>query len=185
MILLEPVGLCRSGVEPPTGKLHPRKGGGTTDRKRESIKRFIAEDVFPGLELREDIWRGWIVPVGGSTPDRRRNGAPHLRLIFLPCRKKWMRLSVAHLFLLFDLRLPELCRSGVGPPTGRLHPRKDGGTTDKKRESIKRFVAEDVFPGLELREDIWRGWIVPVRGSTPDRLRKGRRGARSKRYPWP
>ena len=40
------------------------------DGKQESIDRFIAGDVLPDLELRGDILRGWIVPVGGSTPDR-------------------------------------------------------------------------------------------------------------------
>ena len=39
------------------------------------MKRFISGDAFPDLELRGDIWRGWIVPVGGSTPDRLRESA--------------------------------------------------------------------------------------------------------------
>ena len=34
-------GWSRSGVEPPTGTIHPREGGGTDDRKQESTKRFI------------------------------------------------------------------------------------------------------------------------------------------------
>ena len=53
-VIYEPV-LCRSGVEPPTGTIHPRESRGTEDRKQESIKRFIAGDAFPNLELREDI----------------------------------------------------------------------------------------------------------------------------------
>ena len=77
---------CRSGVAPPTGKLHPRESRGTTDRKQESIKRFIS-----GMSFR--IWncgrifsegRSFrsragpvapvvlvLVPVGGCTPDRK------------------------------------------------------------------------------------------------------------------
>ena len=47
-------GSFRSGVQPPTGS-----GG----------------DVYADLELQGDIWRGWIVPVGGSTPDRLRGAA--------------------------------------------------------------------------------------------------------------
>ena len=39
------------------------------------MKRFVLEGVFPDLELQGDIWRGWIVPVGGSTPDRHRTGS--------------------------------------------------------------------------------------------------------------
>ena len=34
------------------------------------LKGLIVGGVLSGLELRESIWRGWIVPVGGSTPDR-------------------------------------------------------------------------------------------------------------------
>ena len=65
------VGSSRSGVEPPTGTIHPREGRGTTNEKQES--RFISGDAFPDLELRGNIWRGWSFPVGGSTPDRLRN----------------------------------------------------------------------------------------------------------------
>ena len=72
-ILHNPPQLCRSGVEPPTGKLHPRESRGTANRKQEPMKRFISEDAFPDLELRGKIWRGWIVPVGGSTPDRLKD----------------------------------------------------------------------------------------------------------------
>ena len=46
------------------------------------MKRFILENAFPDLELRGEIWRGWIVPVGGSTPDRLRpaqTGSDRLR----------------------------------------------------------------------------------------------------------
>ena len=82
-----------------------------------------------------DIWRGWIVPVGGSTPDRLRNYC-------------WFPLS-------FDggeiFGGGGSFRSGMQSPTG-------SGTT--------------VGFCCRLTEgDIWRGWIVPVGGSTPDRLR--------------
>ena len=62
--------LSRSGVEPPTGMIHPRESRETEDRKQESIKEFVLEVWIPNLEIKENIWRGWIVPVGGSTPDR-------------------------------------------------------------------------------------------------------------------
>ena len=47
-------GSFRSGIQSPTGS---REGG------------------LPDLELGEGIWRGWIVPVGGSTPDRLKAGS--------------------------------------------------------------------------------------------------------------
>ena len=86
--------------------------------------------------LREGgIWRGWIVPVGGSTPDRLRNYC-------------WFPLS-------FDggeiFGGGGSFRSGMQSPTG-------SGTT----------------VGFRCRltgRDIWRGWIVPVGDTIPDRLR--------------
>ena len=44
---------CRSGVEPPTGMIHPRESRGTEDRKRKPIKRSVG--CLPDLELRVDI----------------------------------------------------------------------------------------------------------------------------------
>ena len=38
---IEPI-LSRSGVEPPTGTIHPRESRGTANRKQESAKRFIS-----------------------------------------------------------------------------------------------------------------------------------------------
>ena len=46
------------------------RGQMTENRNQDSFR----EDVFPDLELEECIWRGWIVPVGGSTPDRHKVG---------------------------------------------------------------------------------------------------------------
>ena len=80
---------------------------------------------MPVLELQASIWRGWIVPVGGSTPDRHK--------------------------------------------VGTIHPRKGRETTDGKQNQLKDLFREDVLPVLELQASIWRGWIVPVGGSTPDR----------------
>ena len=45
--------LSRSGVEPPTGTIHPRKGRGAESGKRESKIHFV--DAFPDLELWEGI----------------------------------------------------------------------------------------------------------------------------------
>ena len=37
------------------------------------MKRFVSGEGFLDLEVVGGIWRGWIVPVGGSTPDRRKD----------------------------------------------------------------------------------------------------------------
>ena len=36
------------------------------------LKDSLRGDAFPDLELWANIWRGWIFPVGGTTPDRHR-----------------------------------------------------------------------------------------------------------------
>ena len=45
--------MSRSGVEPPTGTIHPREGRGTEDR--EQLKDSFREDAFLVLELRTGI----------------------------------------------------------------------------------------------------------------------------------
>ena len=45
--------LSRSGVEPPTGTIHPRESRGIDDRKWESIKKVVVEGDFPDLEIVE------------------------------------------------------------------------------------------------------------------------------------
>ena len=88
------------------------------------MKRFVLGDVFPDLELQGDIWRGWIVPVGGSTPDRLRSD--------------------------------------------RLGPVQDGGEEMRIDEKV---CFGGCVSGFGVAGEIWRGWIVPVGGSTPDRLK--------------
>ena len=44
-------GLCRSGVEPPTGMIHPRESNGTTDRRQKSIKGFISRGRLSGFGI--------------------------------------------------------------------------------------------------------------------------------------
>ena len=68
--------LSRSGVEPPTGKLHPRESRGTADGKQGSIKKFILGDAFPDLELREIFggggsFRSGVQPPTGSGKSNR------------------------------------------------------------------------------------------------------------------
>ena len=63
-----------------------------------------------------------------------------------------------------------MSESGVGPPTGTIHPRESRGTTDRKQESIKGFVSGECLSGFRVAGDIWRGWSFPVlagRGLNP------------------
>ena len=140
--------LCRSGVEPPTEKLHPRESRGAADGKQESIKRFISGDVFPDLGLREIFGGGGSFRSGVQPPTGSDSFAPQAS------------------FHKLNLR-----RSGVEPPTGKLHPRESRGAADGKQESIKRFISGGCLSRFGIAGNIWRGWIVPVGGSTPDRLR--------------
>ena len=56
------------GLNPrPERSTHARAGEQQTEKESKDSFRGNA---FPDLESLEDIWRGWIIPVGGSTPDR-------------------------------------------------------------------------------------------------------------------
>ena len=212
--------MCRSGVEPPTGTIHPRESRGTEDRKQKSISwRLsgfgIAGGYWAGVELSD------LVPVGGCTPDRndpptRKQGnngqtieiniLTALRIrnrrrvlggggAFRPCAGRGLnprpersthakageqRTENRNQYLdgSPDSELqegigrgwsfPTLCRSGVEPPTGTIHPRESRGTTDRKQKSISRRlsgfgIAGGYWAGVELSD------LVPVGGCTPDR----------------
>ena len=45
---------------------------GAEEQMTGNRKIYTGEDL-PNLELRADTLRGWIVPVGGSTPDRLKD----------------------------------------------------------------------------------------------------------------
>ena len=93
------------------------------------------------------LLREWIVPVGGSTPDRLRGG----------------------------LHFPApagVDRSGRGcnprPAQGGLHFSAPAGVD----RSGRGFNPRPAQGGDSTSPPLW-GWIVPVGGSTPDRLRGG------------
>ena len=67
-----PPTLCRSGVEPPTGKLHPRQISVRSSKFGKSSPRNELPIGSCCLSVVPLLSRGWIVPVGGSTPDRLR-----------------------------------------------------------------------------------------------------------------
>ena len=153
--------LCRSEVEPPTGKLHPREGIGWMTENR----KIHAGEDFPDLELRADIQRGWIVPTLCRSGVEPPTGTIHPREgigWMTENRKIHAGEDFPDLELRADIQrgwiVPTLCRSGVEPPTGTIHPRKGIGWMTENR---KIHAGED-FPDLELRADIQRGWIVPT-----------------------
>ena len=65
---------CRSGVEPPTGTIHPRKISARNSKPEKNIPEMnlLIDYCFPFVVPLPS--RGWIVPVGGSTPDRLKVG---------------------------------------------------------------------------------------------------------------
>ena len=78
------------------------------------------------------------VEVAGSNPVSRSTGFWKIQRISL----RWFVLE------------PILSRSGVKPPTGTIHPRESRGEKTENWNQSKGFIAEDVFPDSELREDI-------------------------------
>ena len=90
------------------------------------------------------IWRGWIVPVGGSTPDRHKVGGS------TPNRRK------------DDRHSPISTRT-----TGTLQ-----STPLRSRiwKGVSRIIDSCLLSVVPL---LTRGWIVPVGGSTPDRHKVG------------
>ena len=192
---------CRSGVEPPTGTIHPRESRGTAHGKHESIKRFTSGGGhFPALELRANIWQGWSFPTlcrsfagRGLNPRPERSThakAGEQRTENMNQLKDSLRgrtfsgfgITGEHLagMELSDL-VPVFCRSGVEPPTGTIHPRESRGTAHGKHESIKRFTSGGTFSGFGIADGHLAGMelsdLVPVWGSTLDRLSPMRNAA--------
>ena len=83
--------------------------------------------------------RGWIVPVGGSTPDR-------LRLNFRPCAGRGLNPRP-------ESSTPAKCPSAT--PNPEMHSPE------------MNLLTDSCFPSAVPLPS--RGWIVPVGGSTPDR----------------
>ena len=141
----------------------------------------IDEKVFfggcvSGFGIAGETWRGWIVPVGGSTPDRLRSdqlgpvqdGGEEMRIDEKVCFGGCVSgFGIAG----------EIWRGWIVPVGGstpdrlradRLGPVRDGG--EEMRIDEKVFFGGCVS-GFGIAGETWRGWIVPVGGSTPDRLK--------------
>ena len=132
--------------------------------------------------------RGWIVPVGGSTPDRlkaqgrrkvrprkQRNRNRRAEIVSLTrsylCRSRNADRPCAGWGMPAILVPVTECRSGVEPPTGKLHPRQMSPRNSKsgKTSPEMNLLFDSCFPSAVPL--LSRGWIVPVGGATPDRLR--------------
>ena len=146
--------LSRSGVEPPTGTIHPRQISPAIPNPERHFPEMnlLIDSCFPSaIPL---LSRGWSFPVGGSTPDRHRSG------------------------LSFPSPLPSatlcgLSRSGVEPPTGTIHPRQISPAIPNPERHFPEMnlLIDSCFPpAVPL---LSRGWSFPVGGSTPDRHRSG------------
>ena len=164
-VVLVPVGECRSSLcrsrnagRPCAGRgLHPRPESSTPAKCSPAIPN--PERPLPEMNLLFDSYfpsavplllRGWIVPVGGATPDRlkaqgrrkvrprkQRNRNRRAEIVSLtrsclcrsrnaghpcaghPCASRGMSVVLVPIA---ECR-SSLCRSGVEPPTGKLHPR--------------------------------------------------------------
>ena len=110
-----PVGVCRSGVEPPTGTIHPRESRGN---RGQSFRRWNGNST-PHRRMPVGLCRSGVEPPTGTIHPRES-------------RETEDRVSGAGTKLQPHRRMPVgVCRSGVEPPTGTIHPRESRGTEDR------------------------------------------------------
>ena len=174
-------GSFRSGVQPPTGSRAAQDvalavelegfgvgwflsvGGCTLDWKRNGVFGVggsfrsgvqpptgsrAAQDVAAAVEL-EGFGVGWFLSVGGCTLDWKR------KRVFVGGGS---------------------FRSGVQPPTGSRAAQDVAAAVELEGFGGRLvFCRSEVAPSIGSARGICRGWIVPVGGSTPDRLKGGSR----------
>ena len=93
----------------------------------ESSLKDLLRECLSEFESAANIWRGWSFPVGGSTPDRHKDGTIHPRQVSV-CDSEFVNSSPPQL-LPFPSSLQCSCvdgsfRSGVQPPTGTKSPER-------------------------------------------------------------
>ena len=128
--------LCRSGVEPPTGMIHPRESIGWMTENR----KIRAGNALPDLEFWADIWWGWSVPSFCRSGVEPPTGMIHPReSIGWMTENRKIRAGNA----LPNLKARQIFggggsfRSGVQPPTGS---RGGGLTPDRlKIDRLKKL----------------------------------------------
>ena len=91
---LEPI-LSRSGVEPPTGTIHPRESRGTANRKQESAKRFISGERLSDFGIAGRHLAGVDRSGRGFPPDRQRP-TQNSRFKVRPPTQNRLRISPHH-----------------------------------------------------------------------------------------
>ena len=172
--------LSRSGVAPPTGKLHPRQMSPHNSKsgKTSPEMNLLIDSCFPSAVPL--LSRGWIVPVGGATPDRLKwTGSRSDRT-----SGEWKPEGgncVTDAFLLAPIGKCRsfLCRSmpvGGCTPDRKAPPPPNAPHNSKSEKTSPEMnlLIDSCFPSAVPL--LSRGWIVPVGGSTPDRLRPAQDG---------
>ena len=119
------------------------------------------------------LCRSILVPVGGCTPDRNDPPPLNTRPQF-QIRKASPKINLLTVFcpLFLCPRVGGSFRSGVQPPTGierKAPPTPNTSLQFQIRKSIPRNESSNCF--LSSVPLLSRGWIIPVGGSTPDRLK--------------
>ena len=108
-----------------------------------------------------------LMPVGGCTPDRNDP----------PTRKQGnsrQKTEINKRFTSGECR-SSLCRSGVAPPTGTIHPRESRATADRKQKSIKRFTSGEYLSDPLLVRNFYPVSQSPTKSATiPESRRDGR-----------
>ena len=140
----------------------------------ESIPQNKSSNCF--LSSVPLLSRGWIIPVGGSTPDRHRTeSSTHAKYPpTIPNPESIPQNKSSNCFL---PSVPLLSRGWIIPVGGSTPDRhRTESSTHAKYlpaipnpESIPQNKSSNCFlPSVPL---LSRGWIIPVGGSTPDRLK--------------
>ena len=88
--------------------------------------------------------RGWIIPVGGSTPDRQKVGTLHPRQISAPNSKSGKTFP-ARIFL-FSVIHPMLSRGWIIPVGGSTPDRHKDGTLHPRQISAPNSKSGKTFP---------------------------------------
>ena len=132
-VVLEPVGGCTPDRnDPPPPNISMRFRIRRADRKID----FYFLSVVPLLS------RGWILPVGGSTPDRHKAGTLHPCQTLAQNSKTRQALpknpSIFRTPVGFCRCRSFWSRSGVSPPTGTIHPRQTLAQNSKTRQALPK-----------------------------------------------
>ena len=190
-----PPNICLSSQTP--GTLHPRQ----VSTYASELRQVLPCPTLPISLASPMLLRGWIIPVGGTTPDRHKVGTLPLcwlRGVQPPTGTKSERSPFAKHFpnppnpstsppntgRILPYAGRQQCRSGVEPPTGTIHPRQ----IPPYASEFVKFSPTQPFLFPVISPMLLRGWIFPVGGTTrPAQTRpaQGHRLKNDNRHPPP